>query len=169
MVGIEKKTLLIALSLVLLCCLSAGCFNNGWGDAPDFTLKTVYGETFTLSDHLGKVIIIDLMATWCPPCRLQMKELESVWEEKGDEIVIVSVDVDMSETADDVIKTFEEYVDKWVFVLDNYKENVGGKYGAHLGIPRLVIIDKKGNIYNYATGFTSKEILLERIDGASRR
>jgi len=112
---------------------------KSWGDAPDFTLTTINDETFTLSDHFGKVIVIDLMDAWCHWCKPQMDELDSVLEEKGDEIVIVSVDVDKSETNNDVMNTFGGHVEKWTFVLDNYTEEVSSKYKV-TGIPKLVIL-----------------------------
>jgi thioredoxin-related protein len=92
-----------------------------------------------------------------------MKELDYLYQEKGNEIVIVSVDVEYRESADDIKSTFGEYVDKWTFVLDNPKENVARKYGVQ-AIPKIVIIDKKGNIYNSFSGLTSKEVLLEVIN-----
>lgn len=85
-----------------------------------------------------------------------MDELDAVLEEKGDEIVIVSVDVDKSETNNDVMNIFGGYVEKWIFVLDNYKEEVSSKYKV-TGIPKLVIIDKKGNIYYLESGLTAKK------------
>ena len=162
---ILSNTILILLVVSLL----SGCFESStdtWGDAPDFTLKTIDGETFTLSDHLGKVIIIDLMAAWCYWCLPQMAELEAVLEEKGDEILIVSVDVDKTETGEDIIDKFSDYVDKWTFVMDSYEEDVNNKYQVS-GIPKLVIIDKEGNIYYSEAGLTSKEKLIEEINKAS--
>lgn len=157
------------ITLIILVLPLSGCFESSdevWGNAPDFTLTTIHGENFTLSDHLGKVIVIDLMATWCGPCVLQMSELKKTLDEKGDEIVLVSVDIDKGETSDSVINTFGDYVDKWTFVMDTYEEDVGIKYHADY-IPKLVIIDKEGNIYYSESGLTFKEKLIELIDNAS--
>jgi cytochrome c-type biogenesis protein len=156
------RTIVVVIIKIMIILLLSGCFKN-WGSAPDFTLQTIYGDRFVLSEHLGKVIVIDFMATWCYPCKLQMKELDYLYQEKGNEIVIVSVDVEYRESADDIKSTFGEYVDKWTFVLDNPKENVARKYGVQ-AIPKIVIIDKKGNIYNSFSGLTSKEVLLEVIN-----
>lgn len=149
--------------------MSEGSSDNtvegSWGDAPDFTLETIDGGTFTLSDNFGKVIVIDLMAAWCYWCKPQMAELEAVLEDKGNEIVIVSVDVDKGETGDDVRNTFGDYVEKWTFVLDNYEQDVSGKYQV-TGIPKIVIIDKEGNIYYSQSGLTSKAKLIEEINKA---
>ena len=83
------------------------------GPAPDFTLETFNGETFKLSEHQGKVVILDIMAVRCPPCKTQMPELHNVKLEKEDDIVILSIDVDAAygyETENDVREAFGGYV-----------------------------------------------------------
>ena len=118
---------------------------NSWGDAPDFTLKTFEGDDFTLSDHLGKVVVIDLMAVRCPPCETQMVYLDELNNEVGDEIVIISIDVDGaygSETEQQVRNKYGDYVEKWTFAMDTYEENVGSKEEYQTGyIPTIVIIN----------------------------
>ncbi len=81
--------------------------------APDFTLETLNGDQFKLSNYGGKPIILDLMAVRCPPCRQQMPELQKVKKELGDDVVILSIDVDGAggyESAQDVIDAFGEYI-----------------------------------------------------------
>ena len=136
-----------------------------WGDAPDFTLQTLDGETFTLSDHLGKVIVIDFMTSWCTWCKPQMDELVDVLYEKQGDIFIVSVDVELGETRNDLEGPFGDYLDKWTFVMDNYEENVGGRYQVS-SIPQTLIIDKTGNIFYVHSGLTSKEKIIEEIQNA---
>ena len=88
------NSLLLTVSLVfLLSLLLSGCFDSGgeWGDAPDFTLITVDGETFNLSEQLGKIIVIDFMYVECRPCQLEMDELKHVYEQFMDEIIMISI------------------------------------------------------------------------------
>ena len=61
------------------------------GEAPDFTLTTFNDKTFKLSDYKGKVVLIDLMAEYCGPCADQMPELKKIKQEKGEDVVILSV------------------------------------------------------------------------------
>ena len=64
------------------------------GPAPDFTLETLNGKTFKLSEYQGKVVILDIMAVRCPPCHQQMPELQKVKLEMEEGIVILSIDAD---------------------------------------------------------------------------
>ena len=51
--------------------------------APDFTLKATDGKTYSLSDLHGQAVIINLWATWCPPCRAEMPAIQKLYEEIG--------------------------------------------------------------------------------------
>lgn len=70
--------------------------------APDFTLIDIDGNNFTLSQHRGKVILIDFMATWCPLCHIQLSELTEVFSQVGDEIIMISIDIDLQESEEDL-------------------------------------------------------------------
>src|SRR5512133_436286 len=53
--------------------------------APDFELKTLEGKTIRLSDLRGQAVLVNLWATWCPPCRAEMQSIERVDQEYKDE------------------------------------------------------------------------------------
>lgn len=57
-------------------------------EAPDFTAKLNNGETFTLSDKKGQVILLNFWATWCSNCVKEMPAIEKLYEEYGDQIVL---------------------------------------------------------------------------------
>ena len=144
---------------------------KSWGNAPDFTLKTFQGDDFTLSDHLGKVVLIDLMAVRCPPCETQMLYLDELNGEVGDEVVMISIDVDGAygtETEQQVRNKFGDYVEKWIFAMDTSKEKVGSKEEYQTGyIPTIVIINTEGDISYKNYGAHPKETLLEEIKKAN--
>jgi cytochrome c biogenesis protein CcmG, thiol:disulfide interchange protein DsbE len=60
--------------------------------APDFTLTTVAGETFRLSDLNGTPVVLNFWATWCPPCRSEMPELQAASERLAGDVAIIGVD-----------------------------------------------------------------------------
>jgi len=81
------------------------------GEAPDFTVTTFDDKTFKLSDNEGKVVVIDLMAEYCSPCKDQMPELQKIKLEKGDEVVILSIDVAYPNESEELIRSvFEQYI-----------------------------------------------------------
>src|SRR5512138_4025752 len=60
--------------------------------APDFELKTLAGETIKLSNLRGKAVLINLWATWCPPCRAEMKSIDKVYNEyKSQGLIVLAV------------------------------------------------------------------------------
>jgi peroxiredoxin len=70
--------------------------------APDFTLTTLDGETVTLSDLRGQVVLLNIWASWCPPCRAEMPAMERTWQdyrERG--VVVLAVNSTIQDTPAD--------------------------------------------------------------------
>ena len=62
--------------------------------APDFTLKTRSGNPYTLSDLKGQAVLVNLWATWCPPCRAEMPTLQKMYDEYKDQnFIVLAVDM----------------------------------------------------------------------------
>lgn len=140
----------------------AGCLEEKVKEkAPDFTLTDIDGNNFTLSNYRGKVVLINFMATWCIPCKEEMPTFISIYEKHGNEIVMISIDREMTESEEN-LKTFrQEYNAKWAFAMDNIEENVADKYDI-LGIPTTFIIDTRGCIsYSYFGPIKEKELIAE--------
>jgi thiol-disulfide isomerase/thioredoxin len=111
--------------------------------APDFTGTTVEGKSLSLSDLKGKVVYIDVWATWCGPCREEFpfsKKLQKKFEGNNKIVFLfVSVDRDMGAWKKMVIN------DKaWKGVHINQRE-ISELYLIH-GIPRYILIDAQGKI-----------------------
>jgi len=109
----------------------------------DFTLESLDGRKVALSSFKGKLVFLSFWATWCPPCRKEMPELQAAYEKlKTRGFVIVAVDLaEKKSTAADFIKkagyTFP--------VLLDTDGRVGSAYGAS-SIPTNYIIDRGGKI-----------------------
>jgi thiol-disulfide isomerase/thioredoxin len=76
-----------------------GALNNSMIDstllAPDFSYPTLNGEIFTLSEHRGKVIVLNIWGTWCGPCINEIPgfiDLQNEFKDKGVEFVGISID-----------------------------------------------------------------------------
>ncbi len=137
------------------------------GDAPDFTLTALDGSTFTLSDHLGKIVIIDFMYVNCYPCQLEMAELKHVYEQFSDDLVIISISVWWAEDKADELQKFKDsYQAEWIFALDTTDEDTTMKYNA-FSVPKIVVIDKTGNVVYTSQGGVSRQVLTKEINKIS--
>lgn len=127
---------------------------RGLIDAPDFTLTNMEGEAFSISDHKGKVIVLNIWATWCPPCREEIPDfIEMQNEMKDDGVLFVGVSVD--ETGWDVVRPFaEEFQINYPLVVDD--GTVYAKYGPLSGLPTSFIINKQGQVEHVAPGMITK-------------
>lgn len=143
--------------------------------APDFALETLNGTTFQLSvKDNGTPVLLDFMATWCPPCREEIRQLAIVrGEYLPSNLQILSVDVDYSETPQqfkDWLDTYSAYNEThealgWSFAMDSAGEFVGPRYGAN-ALPTLVLIDGAGKVRHTWVGIVAAADLEAAIDAA---
>lgn len=131
------------------------------GLAPDFSLVDIDGNSFTLSSHRGKVVILDFMALGCGTCRSEILELESVWTLHNKTIVIASIIIDFE--TNERIRTFRNSYSNatWIWITDT--ANVAEAYDVNL-IPKTVIIDKNGIIEFTHVGWVNSQTLLSEIE-----
>lgn len=112
---------------------------------PDFTLKNLADEEFTLSSLKGKYVILDFWASWCGPCRASIpgvKELYAKYKDKGLEIVGVSCD----RKPEDWRKASEEEQLPWINLIDTQDANrAATKYAVHY-IPSMFLLDQEGKM-----------------------
>lgn len=109
--------------------------------APDFQLQTIDGELLKLSDFKGKKVIINFWATWCPPCKKEIPELESFHKASGDKVKILAVNMD---SGSNVEKFAKEMKITYPILLDQ-KEKVSKMYKV-ISIPTTFFIDGDGII-----------------------
>lgn len=122
--------------------------------APDFTTPTLKGSTFTLSDCFkspSKVVILDIWATTCPPCKAEIPYLQELHKKYGSKgLLVVGVALDGNK---DRVKSFIKDTNvTYTIALDPGGEKTGRSYKVTT-IPATYIIDKKGVIRNFHNGF----------------
>jgi len=126
----------------------------------------VTGETFTVNDYAGNVILLETMAIWCPNCILQQQEVRELHESLGypDDFVSISLDVDPNED-DAMLKDYvEEWGYDWHFAVSPQllTRGLGNLYTAQYLNPPLapmMIIDRDGSIEHLPYGIKSVEEL----------
>jgi peroxiredoxin len=108
---------------------------------PDFKLNTLSGETVKLSDYKGKKVMLNFWATWCPPCKAEMPEMQKFYETNKDKVEILAVNID---TQNDV-KGFVENAGLTFPILLDEKNEVNKDYQI-VSIPTTFFINEKGVI-----------------------
>lgn len=134
--------------------------------APAFTLTDLDGETHHLMDFHGRPIIINFWATWCPPCREEMPDLQRVYEQyQADDLVILAINND---EPPQVIREFvEEHDLTFLMLLD--ETNVVTRLYEVQSYPSTFFIDRSGRIRHdtYSGPLTEsyiESIVLELLD-----
>ena len=105
-------------------------------------LETPNGELVALSDFRGKTVILNFWATWCPPCRAEMPDLQAVFEERAPDDDFVVLAIDFEETAAAVSGFVEEFELTFPVAIDTTLE-VAEAYGVR-GLPATFFIDTQG-------------------------
>jgi peroxiredoxin len=130
------------------------------GPAPTWELKDLDGKLVKSSDFLGKVVILDFWATWCPPCKAEIPGFIALQEQFGDQgLVVLGVSLDTQGSA--VVKRFMADLGM------NYRVVLGDvalmqAYGG-TAIPTTVVINRAGQIVARHVGFTPRETFEKEI------
>ena len=129
-----------------------------------FTLKDQYGKKHTLNDYKGKIIFLNFWATWCPPCRAEMPDIQKLYErsprEGKDSVIVLGVAVPKlgSEKDEAGIKAFMEKNGYSYPVLMDKGGKLFEAYGIR-AIPTTCLIDRRGNVIGRVQGALSAENL----------
>ena len=118
--------------------------------APDFSLRDLEGHFHRLSDLRGKVVFLNLWATWCPPCRMEMPSMERLFRhlrERGFVLLAVSQD----EGGKAAVEPFVRDLGLTFPVLVDPEHQVGDRYQVW-GYPESFIIDREGRIVERVIG-----------------
>ena len=146
---------------IIFLMISLVSFSNS-AKAPDFNLKDQCGVTHSLENYKGKVIFLNFWATWCPPCKKEMPDVESIYKEYGEnkkDVVILGIN---SEKENEVKKFLKDKGYTFPTVIDENSE-VMRKYFIQ-AFPTSFVIDKEGNVYGYVMGGLTKEQIRQVIE-----
>ena len=101
------------------------------------------GNSLTLADYSGKVVLLNIWATWCPPCRAEMPSLDRLAGElQGPDFALVALSIDRADVSR-VAQFFEEIQIQNLDIRTDRKSNFARKAGV-LGLPMTLILDRQG-------------------------
>lgn len=140
-----------------------------WFDATLTDVRT--GDTFTIQDYKGKVILVETMAIWCPSCKQQQGEVKALREQLGmrDDFVSIGLDIDANETAEDLKAYTDANGFDWVYAVApaDVSRELGELYGAQFLNPPstpILIVDREGKAHPLPFGIKSADDLLKAVE-----
>jgi peroxiredoxin len=127
--------------------------------APDFELNTPTGETVRLSDLRGQAVLVNLWATWCPPCRAEMQAIETVYNEYKDQgFVVLAVNMTYQDNQMDIMPFVTDQGLTFPILLDETGD-MANAYQLN-SLPSSYFIGRDGIINEVVIGGPMAEALL---------
>lgn len=155
----------LVLALVLAASLSGCLVGPLTGKpVPPFQLVTSEGQLVNESTYLGRYLILDLMATWCGPCKLEVAHLREV-QARHPDTVILSIGVDPQETMAEHEAFRAKYGASWPYAIDRE-----GKVSSDMRmriIPKLIVVDPQGIVVFEREGEVLPAAITRTIDPGS--
>jgi peroxiredoxin len=130
--------------------------------APTFALQTLEGDTVTLEELRGQVVLVNFWATWCPPCRVEMPGFERVYRDRKDDgFTIVAVSTDR--TGEGVVREFLDSREL-TFPAAMATGRIVRDYGGVRALPTSFLIDREGRIRHEVRGIFAEPALRMSVD-----
>ncbi|MDP2310140.1 MAG: TlpA disulfide reductase family protein [Pseudomonadota bacterium] len=121
--------------------------------APDFSLRDLANQAQTLSQHKGKVVLINFWATWCGPCQVEMPHLQAMARELGPKgLVLLGISADAARDASKVKPLVVSKGLTYSILLDP-QTTVVAQYNPTKTLPFNVLVDRAGNIDQVFSGY----------------
>lgn len=130
--------------------------------APDFELETMEGETVRLSDLRGEKVLLNFWATWCPPCRAEMPDMQTYHEEDHNEGVILAVNLTETEESFNEVNDFLDEFGITFQTLKDETSEVSSEYNA-FALPTSYLINTDGTIHVKAIGGINYDFMVEQF------
>lgn len=129
--------------------------------APDIQLKTLEGQDVYLSDYRGKRVMLNFWATWCPPCRAEMPDMEKFHQNTDIEILAVNL-IDTESSEKQVHDFIDDYNLTFSILLD--EGNEAATIYRIQPIPTSYLINSDGTIHNKAFGALNYELMIQEFE-----
>jgi peroxiredoxin len=123
------------------------------------------GETFTLADYEGKVVLVESLAMWCPTCLKQQSNVKALHERlNSDDFVSIGLDVDLHESPEDLASYIADNGFDWTYTIasQDLARGIANQFGANFLNPPLApifLIDRHGGLHQLEHGLKSVDDL----------
>lgn len=144
--------------------LTVATFAHAGDKATDFTLRSIDGESVSLAQYEGKVVVMSFWATWCGPCKEEMPHLQKMYEAKKDDgFVVLSISTDDARSASKVKPFIKKNAYTFPVLLDK-DSSVIGTYNPSKTLPYTVVVDRQGDVAKMTSGYNpGDEVALEEL------
>lgn len=155
--------------LLALAVLAAACGPESAGPArgvqesqlaPDFTLDSLAGGELSLAYYRGSVVLLNFWATWCPPCELEMPDIEQAhrtYRDRG--LVVLGIN---AQESPDVVQAYVDRMGLTFPILLDTRGQVQAQYRGR-GLPMTLILDRDGVIQARHLGYLSAAALAQYL------
>jgi len=127
--------------------------------APDFTLQTPLGEIYTLSEFRGQAVLVNLWATWCPPCRAEMPAIEKMYQAyKAQGFIVLAINMTYQDDPFAIVPFLKDHEITFPTLLDETGD-VAAAYQLR-SLPSSYFINREGIITEVVIGGPMSEALL---------
>ena len=117
--------------------------SNGDGRITDFTITCLDGSTFSLSGQKGKVVVINLWATWCIPCINELPDLDRIQKEYEGDVTVIAIHT--PPLTEDVSEWLSDRSYEMTFAVDE-DGSIGEMISPSSVLPHTVVIDRNGTV-----------------------
>ncbi|MGD7044829.1 peroxiredoxin family protein [Jeotgalibacillus proteolyticus] len=131
--------------------------------APEIELKTLEGETVRLSDYRGQRVFVNFWATWCPPCRAEMPDMQKLYEEQEVPVEILAVNLTDSENDEEGVSQFVTDFGLSFPILMDVEAETANTYQVR-GVPVSYMIDQEGRISFVAPGAMNHDMMIQEVE-----
>ncbi|OFV97764.1 MAG: hypothetical protein A3F68_12885 [Acidobacteria bacterium RIFCSPLOWO2_12_FULL_54_10] len=131
---------------------------------PDFTVNDLDGKAISSRDWLGKVVLVNFWATWCPPCVAEIPDLIRMQDEYKDNLLIIGLSKDILPAADVKRFAMEHGIN---YPLAFSTPGIEAMFGGVVGLPTSFVVDTEGRIVQKHIGLRSPELYIAEIRALS--